>query len=120
MLYSLYEPIEEVVEMNFELPEDTPGTVFGIVPRRSANKLRKERFDVVCRAYNDDLTLLEQIHQTNQRGSPSPRVCDPDRAWRHHQELHWRCYPYSIGRGQRQLRRIRHLRSAALKTRGFS
>ncbi|KAJ9084527.1 hypothetical protein DSO57_1023515 [Entomophthora muscae] len=46
MLYSLYEPVDDIVEMNFELPEDTPGTVFGIVPRRSANKLRKERFDV--------------------------------------------------------------------------
>ncbi|KAI0243961.1 hypothetical protein L0F63_005041 [Massospora cicadina] len=46
MLYSLYEPADDIVEMSFELPEDTPGVVFGIVPRRSANKMRKERFDV--------------------------------------------------------------------------
>lgn len=46
MLYSLYEPADDVVELSFELPEDTPNVVFGIIPRRSANKMRKERFDV--------------------------------------------------------------------------
>ncbi|KAI9294487.1 DUF1682-domain-containing protein [Neoconidiobolus thromboides FSU 785] len=46
MIYSLYQPVYDHVEIQVQLPESTFNGVFGVVPRNLSNGLRKERNDV--------------------------------------------------------------------------
>lgn len=75
MLYSLYQPTYDHVEVNFELNDNAPKCVFGIVPRKSANALRKERFDVnAFTKQNSEPSLPENLVVLSEHGDISRSV----------------------------------------------
>jgi len=75
MLYALYQPAYDRVEINFELNDNAPKCVFGIVPRITANGLRKERFDVnTFTKQTSDSALPNQLIILSEHGDISRSV----------------------------------------------